>query len=63
MSLSSRILQFKIDAMTKALVSLVEVAVAEAAETIVAEQKARSPEADWRIGCEHQENQNRADEI
>jgi HK97 gp10 family phage protein len=43
MSLSSRILQFKIDAMTKALVSLVDVAVAEAAETIVAEQKARAP--------------------
>jgi HK97 gp10 family phage protein len=43
MSLSSQRLQIKIDAMTKALVYLVDTAVAEAAETIVAEQKSRAP--------------------
>jgi HK97 gp10 family phage protein len=43
MSLSSKILQLKIDAMTKALVYLVDIAVAEAADIIVAEQKARAP--------------------
>lgn len=36
-------LQAKVDAMTKALVYLVDIAVAEAADTIVAEQKARAP--------------------
>lgn len=43
MSLSSQRLQLKIDAMTKALVYLVDIAVAEAADTIVAEQKTRAP--------------------
>src|SRR3954462_13253100 len=43
MSLSSQRLQIKIDAMTKALVYLVDIAVAEAADTIVAEQKSLAP--------------------
>jgi HK97 gp10 family phage protein len=43
MSLSSQRLQIKIDAMTRALVYLVDIAVAEAADTIVAEQKSRAP--------------------